>query len=141
MNSTHQSKPTLTQIGLWAFTEFMGWTGALLVLYAVITWATNEPWPVVERYAPFISSLLTLIGTVLTAATVFFHSPIARAPWHHSKYIAMLVITFAAVAIATLVVSGDLSQVAVSGFGMLAIAGGLKRLLAYPIDSTVNEAG
>jgi hypothetical protein len=129
-------RPTLTALALWGFTEFLGWAGAFLVVYALITWMTSEPWPVVERHAPFISSLLTLLGTALTAASVYFHSPKARAPWHHSKYVALVVIVSALVAIAVLIMSGKLSQVAVSGFGMLAIAGGLKRLLAYPPEST-----
>ena len=137
--TTTVRRPTMTALTLWGFTEFLGWVGAFLVVYALITWMTSEPWPVVERHAPFISSLLTLLGTALTAASVYFHSSKARAPWHHSKYVALVVIVSALVAIAVLTRSGKLSQVAVSGFGMLAIAGGLKRLLAYPSESTGAE--
>jgi predicted membrane channel-forming protein YqfA (hemolysin III family) len=133
---------TVAGVGLWWFTELLGWTGALLVLYTLITWATNEPWPVVERHAPFISSLLTLIGTALTAASVYFHSSKVRTPWRHSKYVASPIVIISSVAaIAILLVSGKLSQVSVSGFGMLAIAGGLKRLLTYPVESSEAQKG
>lgn len=136
-NTTRRPLSTLTAVALWWFTELLGWAGALLVVYTLITWVTSEPWPVVERHAPFISSLLTLFGTALTAASVYFHSPKVRAPWRHSKYAASpIVIISSVVAIAILITSGRLSQVAVSGFGMLAIAGGLKRLLAYPVESS-----
>ena len=123
-------------MAVWWFTELLGWTGAILIGYTALTWATGDPWPLVERHAPFISSLLTLVGTTLTAASVYFHSSRARAPWHHSRYVASpIVIVGTVIAIVILVKSGDLSQVAVSGFGMLAIAGGLKRLLAYPAEA------
>ena len=127
----------LVAAALWWFTELLGWAGALLVVYTVITWATKEPWLVVERHAPLISPLLTLIGTTLTAASVYFHSPTPRAPWHHSKYVAApIVIASSVAAIGILALSGQLSQVSVSGFGMLAIADGLKRLLTYPVEPT-----
>lgn len=137
MGSVRRYTGTIAGVGLWWFTELLGWAGALLVVYTLITWATSEPWPVVERHAPFISSLLTLIGTALTAASVYFHSSKPRAPWRHSKYVASPIVIFSSVAaIAILLVSGQLSQVSVSGFGMLAIAGGLKRLLTYPAESS-----
>lgn len=135
--SARRNIGTVAAVALWWFTELLGWAGALLIVYTLITWATGEPWPVVERHAPFISSLLTLIGTALTAASVYFHSSKPRAPWRHSKYVASPIVIVASVAaIAILIMSGQLSQVSVSGFGMLAIAGGLKRLLAYPAESS-----
>lgn len=135
-NSAWNYIGTVAAVGLWWFTELLGWAGALLVVYTLITWATGEPWPVVERHAPFISSLLTLTGTALTAASVYFHSSKPRAPWHHSKYVASPIVIVSSVsAIVILVMTGRLSQVSVSGFGMLAIAGGLKRLLTYPAES------
>jgi hypothetical protein len=49
---------------------------------------------------------------------------------------APIVIASSVAAIGILALSGQLSQVSVSGFGMLAIADGLKRLLTYPVEPT-----
>jgi len=132
---------SILAVGIWSFTELLGYTGGLFVIYSIVSWMANDPWPLIERYAPFFSSLLTLLGTTLTAGSVYFRLPSQRAPWRHSKYLySPIVIVSSVVAIGVLLSVGQLSQVAISGFGMLAISGGLKRLLPYPVEAGTQRA-
>jgi hypothetical protein len=66
---------------MWTFSEGLGWAGAALI--GVIAMFI-EPWQPIERAALFVSSLLTVLGTMVTAGSIFFrrtrfasHHPIA----------------------------------------------------------------
>jgi hypothetical protein len=120
----------------WAFSEFLGAAGAALILYSLIAYAT-QPWPPIEERAQFASAILTLVGALLTAASIYFHSASIRPPWKHSRYlVAPVVIASCLFCLYLLKKNGALSPTLVNGFGMLAISGGLKRVLPYPEEKS-----
>ena len=120
------------------FTDASGWCGVVCVGYGL--WASyTTPWAPLEEWAPSISAALTLIGTIITAASVYVPMETVRRPWLLSKRMyAPMVIVACLVALAGLVTRGHLPPVMVNGFALLAIAGGLKRMLPYPRDPLVE---
>ena len=120
---------------IWLFTELLGWTGRLLVVYAFIVSQTEESWAPIERWAFPLSAFLTLLGTAITAAAIYFHSETPRRPWTSSKWIVSPIVILSCIIGIVLLFQGKLSQVSVTAFGLLAISGGLKRLLRYPSDN------
>ncbi|HEY2975863.1 MAG TPA: hypothetical protein VGJ48_25335 [Pyrinomonadaceae bacterium] len=118
---------------LWLFSELLGYAGGALILYGIVAARANAFWPPVEQIAAFSSSLLTILGALVTAGSIYLHG--TRPPWKHSRSIvAPVVIGSCVAAIYFLYRLGQLPPVVVSGFGLLAISGGLKRLLPYPED-------
>lgn len=126
----------MAPILLWLFSEALGWFGAALIGYSIIVVYT-QPWPPIEAVAQFGSSLLTVLGTLVTVGAIYLPGASARPPWTHSrKVVAPVVITACVVALYFLIRLRHLPPVLVSGFGLLAISGGLKRLLPYPEEHT-----
>ena len=122
-------------MGTWLFCHFLGYFGAALIAYAAIAAWTQKAWEPVEQWAPFISNLLTLVGAVLVACSVYYPLRPPRPPWQVSSYvISPVVILFGLIAIYFLA-KRVLPQTAVSGFGLLAIAGAILRSLPYPVES------
>jgi hypothetical protein len=119
---------------VWLFSELLGYAAPCLILYAIIADYVGEPWRPIEKWASFISAALTLLGTIATAASVYFYSnvPAPKPREHSTRIVAPIVIASALIALGFLVIRGDLSGVLVSAFGLLAISGAIKRLLPYP---------
>ena len=116
----------------WLFTQSLGFCGVLLILYSVLAEYTT-PWPPIEKAATFISSLLTILGTVVTALSIYVPSSSIHVPWPHSRYIvAPAVITAGVIATVFLVRRKTLPPMLINGFALLAMSGGLKRLLPNP---------
>ena len=123
---------------VWVFSEFLGYAGGLLILYSVIAGYTKQIWPPVEQIAQLASSFLTIVGAMVTAGSIYL-PPLTtlRPPWTHSRYVVSpLVILASLVAIYFLCTLRQLPPVLVGGFGLLAISGGIKRLLPYPKEQT-----
>ena len=119
---------------LWLSTEALGYAGALLIGYSVLADYTGSTWPLIEQYADPASSFLTIFGTGLTAASVYFPVTSKGNPWGHSKYfVGPIVISAALIALAIFIKRGDVPHVAVNGFALLAISGGLKRSIPRSI--------
>lgn len=113
--------------------DFLGWSGALFVLYGAVSGYTGETWKPVENWAPLLSSLLTLAGTVVTACSVYTDAVTVRPAWSIStRLVVPIVVVAALVAIVQLARLGELPSVVVNGFALLAISGGLKRMVPYP---------
>ena len=124
---------------IWYISELLGNGGGAFILYSLIAQFT-EVWHPVEAVASFASAILTLIGTLLTAATVYFPTH-SRPPWKHSRdFYARIVIGACIVAIIALCKIGTLPPVMINGFSMLAIAGALKRAIPYPQDHGLNTS-
>jgi hypothetical protein len=122
---------------IWYMSELLGNGGGVLILYSLLAQFT-EVWRPIEQVASFVSSFLTVLGTLLTAATVYF-PVITRPPWQHSKeFYAPIVMVACVAALVGLCVFGTLPAVMVNGFAMLAIAGALKRSIPYPEDPTLK---
>jgi hypothetical protein len=113
---------------LWLFSEMIGYSGAILIGYSILAIFT-EPWPPVEKIASFASALLTILGTLVTAVSIYL-PPSLRPPWRFSRRIvAPLVIVASVSAVGFLVWRRGLPPVLVNGFALLAISGGLKRFI------------
>ena len=77
---------------MWTFSEGLGWAGAALI--GVIAMFI-EPWQPIERAALFVSSLLTVLGTMVTAGSIFFPPDKIRKPSPHSHSIVAPIVLFA----------------------------------------------
>lgn len=118
----------------WIFSEVLGWGGAALIFYSIIvTIWPDEKWMLMERPAEIVSTLLTLVGALVTAGSAYIKQTRVRQAWEWStKIAAPVVIGGCIISIGFLIVFHQLPPVLVSGFGLLAISGSLKRSLSYP---------
>jgi hypothetical protein len=113
----------------------LGWMGAAFVVYGFVSAVTTEVWPPLERVAVFMSSALTIAGTITTALSIYFFAPQQRRPENVSRFFtAPVVIACGMAALFVLIRDGHLSVVVVNGFALLAIAGGLYRIHPAPSD-------
>ena len=125
----------LSTMAIWLSCTILGGIGGSLVLYATIASFTGKQWEPVEAAAPFLSSLLTLVGAILVAASVYLFSPNPRPPWKvHRTFTSPGIILCSTIAIWFLFRHGVLPQTLVSGFALIAIAGGVLRSLPYPVE-------
>jgi len=122
----------LAQASLRKFAIFIGYFGILLVVYGTlgIYWAVD--YPTLERLAVFASSLLTVLGAILTAVGIYL--PLNKKPPElFSLYIsAPTVIACGVLAIVYLVVQGSIPSHIVNGFALMAIAGAIFRIQEKP---------
>jgi hypothetical protein len=124
----------------WVVSEGLGWCGLVLIAYGFFA-AYTQPWPPLEAIAPFTSSLLTILGALLTAAAIYIPHNVSRPPWQHSmRLIAPIVMIGCAVAIFILFRVRTLPPAVVSGFGLLAISGGLKRSIPANLARLLPDA-
>jgi hypothetical protein len=107
----------------------VGFLGGVFICYGIISETTKQPWPPLEKVALWLSSFFTVLGTVTTAASIYFYSPQTRPPEANSLYVtAPVVIVVGVAALYFLSVHGSLPPVVTNGFALLAIAGGLARI-------------
>jgi hypothetical protein len=119
---------------IWWFTEGLGWSGLGCVGYTLISSYTTR-WPAIELTANFLSTLLTLLGTLLTVLSIYLPTSKMRPPFRHSKTtVGPIVIAIVLTCLVELLVRRQLPMVLVSGIGLLGISGVLKRMLPYPQD-------
>jgi hypothetical protein len=127
---------TTREYAIWLFLMGLGFIGALLIVYSFYGEWTGERLPTVEKWAPFLSAFLTLLGTLVTAGSVYFPTTI-RPPYRPNKIIVSpLVMLGSITAIILLFNNGQLPAILVSGFGLLAISGALLRLAPTPANET-----
>jgi hypothetical protein len=119
-------------------TNGLGWLGAAFVAYGGIAMLSGQTWGPIETYAPLVSSFLTIVGTGMTAASVYFYVPNAPQPIDIStKVTAPIVLIACTICLITMVLV-DVPAVIINGFAMLGLAGALFRL--RPNETIVNEA-
>jgi uncharacterized membrane protein YfcA len=127
-------------VSLWAITlrklvNGLGWMGVLLIVYGAVTAGTGSVWEPLERWVTPASSMLTLFGTVLTAASVYVYTANPRPPERFSRWIsAPLVIVGCLVAAYVLERNGQLPPAIVNGFALIAIAGAFFRIQPSPAE-------
>ncbi|MFZ0887611.1 MAG: hypothetical protein WA005_04095 [Candidatus Binataceae bacterium] len=110
------------------FLNGMAWTGAGFIAYGFIVVWTGEQWRPLESVAVPLSSALTIIGTLVTAASIYGFSALKK-PRNTSLYgTAPAVIVLSLLALWLLWDQSALPPVMVNGFAILAIAGNLLRL-------------
>lgn len=114
-----------------------------LVLIAYGTGVAIDPswnWPLLDRYAPFISTVLTLTGTFCTAASVRF--PVHARPFdtHSRKVIAPFVCLLVLGAFGYLCLGpGKLPDNVINGFAILGLVGALFRLLPFSEEPGLKQ--
>ena len=125
----------LIWMGLWVLYLAIGFVGVLLVLYGTVAEYTGEKWGPAERLASFVSAFVTLLGAIVTAASIYLYAPSPRPPWQGSRYfLAPPVIAASLVALVFLFRVGILPNTVISGFALIALAGALIRLVPYPME-------
>ena len=112
--------------------HILGAAGIFLILYGLVAATTGEPWPPLEHIVAPVSSTLTLIGTIATAASIYvfgvpIHPPAAFSKW----FAAPVVIASAAFAIYSVWIS-PVPEVVINGFSALGLAGALFRIIPRP---------
>jgi len=123
----------LAAICLRHFFAFLGWLGAVLILYTVISLATKETWAPLERWAGPISSLLTITATLITATSVYYPSSTIHPPDKFSTHVsAWIVIVSCTLAILAWILRGDLPSIVVNSFALLGLSGAFFRLQVKP---------
>ncbi len=126
----------LVPISLRKFFNFLGWAGVMFILYGVISSRTGSAWEPLERWVNPVSAFLTILGAILTAASVYFYAPQTHQPELFSKFVsAPMTILAGSAAIILLFWRGSIPAVVVNGFALLGIAGGLFRIQRNPGES------
>ncbi len=107
--------------------------GLLLIGYGwAIDFNSKWSWPLLDTYAQFISTILTLLGTFFTAASVYFPVHSRRADTHSRKVLAPLVCLLTLVSIYFLFFGNKpIPQNVINGFAVLGLTGALFRLLPW----------
>lgn len=122
---------TITSV-IWLVALFLGFSGVLFILYSAIAAGTRSVWEPLEKWSGFASTLLTLLGTMLTVATIYLKPSAPLPPLPINAGVSGPIILLAcAIALYYLFREHSLPQALVSGFGLLAIAVALLRLFPY----------
>ncbi|WP_139240773.1 hypothetical protein [Geitlerinema sp. PCC 9228] len=115
------------------FVNFLGYAGLIFIFYGTISTVTGEQWSWFEKYVDFLSSLLTILGTLITASSIYLYTPTVHEPEIFSKWIsAPVAIILSITAIIVLFIKGQLPSSIVNGFALLGLAGGLFRIQKPP---------
>ncbi|HJW86481.1 MAG TPA: hypothetical protein VJ440_07605 [Candidatus Brocadiaceae bacterium] len=120
--------------GFRLFITFIAFIGIVLIVYELIALYYASRWPVLDTIAIYISNILTLLGTLFTALSIYFYSERPSPPEKISVYFTAPVISIAC--LGTLVYflkTGTVSSHIVNGFALLAIAGALLRVQPNPL--------
>ncbi len=114
--------------------NIIGFAGAALVIYTAVAAYTQKAWEPIEWVALWMSTFLTLAGTLLVASSVYFYGAVIPTPPERVSryYTAPVVIVSSVGAMVALVANGSLPQTLVNGFAMLGLAGGLFRMQPRP---------
>ena len=114
--------------------NFFAFLGICLIGYELIAKWSGSRWKLVDTYAPFVGSLLTLLGTLCTIVSIYFYTERTTQPEWMSKYITAPVIGVACViTLYILYIDGSVPANVVNGFAILAIAGSLLRIQPHPM--------
>jgi hypothetical protein len=111
--------------------NFMGFIGIALIIYGIAVYRMPaSKWPVLENIADIVATYTTLIGTAITAISIYFPSN-PRSPEIISKYLTAPIVIFAVFIVFGLMLLRRLPIIphVINGFSILAIAGALNRLV------------
>jgi hypothetical protein len=110
--------------------NFLGFIGILLIIYGILATEPQTQWTVLEKTANICSNYATLIGTILTAASIYFPPNIIRPPEPLSIWITAPAVIVAVIITFCCEWSGtSIPPHVINGFSILAIAGALNRLV------------
>ena len=109
----------------------LGWSGAAFIFYGGVASLTQEQWAPLERIAGPLSSALTIVGTAVTAGSIYFYSPNPTPPVRTS-YLGAAIVVAACLAALVMMIWWELSAVIVNGFAIAGLAGALYRIQPNP---------
>jgi hypothetical protein len=119
-------------------TYLLGYAGAALVAYSLIAEVT-VPWLPVERFARTASDILTVVGVIVTAGSIYFPFGPEQEPWRVSRWVtAPLVIMTCVGAGVAAVVYGSLPPVLVNGLALVGLSGALQRIVPIDVADVTN---
>jgi hypothetical protein len=108
----------------------LGFIGFSLIVYGIVLFYTGEKYRLLESAADAISVVSTLLGTGLTAASVWFPEN-KRPPDELSKRIAAPLVIAGAILVSYLYFSGIIIPIhVINGFAVLGLTGALFRLFS-----------
>jgi hypothetical protein len=115
------------------FINFICFLGVFLIVYVILSTHYHSSWMLLDDIAPFVSALFTLVGTALTAVSVYFYRRGMSPPEKLSVFVfAPVVVISCGIAAYFLFQYHQLPQNVVNGFALLAIGGALNRLHRNP---------
>ena len=109
----------------------LGFVGLLLIAYGAALYYTGEKYSLLEGAADAISVVATLVGTGLTAASVWLPEN-KRPPEEFSKKISAPLVVLAVVCLLIIYLQGsiELPVHIINGFAVLGLSGALFRLIS-----------
>jgi hypothetical protein len=134
-NQKIEKSSSLLAISLRKFFNFLGFSGVMFIIYGVVSRGTGSIWPPLEKWVNPISTFLTILAVLMTAASIYFYKPYIHPPEKFSKYVAApSVIASCIIAGIFLVSNGSIPPVIVNGFALLGISGGLFRIQRRAVE-------
>jgi uncharacterized membrane protein len=131
---------TATFVASWTFRIFLNLVGAFgigLICYELVASWNGSRWPWLDSNAPYISTLLTLLGTICTAASIYFYSEKMTPPEKMSVIVFSPIILFMCVVVMIYFLkNGSLPVNTINGFALLAIVGALFRIQPHPLKDS-----
>jgi hypothetical protein len=104
--------------------------GICLIGYGIVAAMSGTPWPIIDPVIRWTGPVLTLVATIITAASIYF--PINHVPPKLITKIctAPVIIVMCLVALVCMVISQSvLPETVLQGFSILGLSGGLMRLV------------
>jgi uncharacterized membrane protein YdcZ (DUF606 family) len=113
----------------------LGWLGVFFIVYSANAEFNGHQFPFLEKWGPPLSICLTIVGTLLTAVSIYFYKEhnMPHRPEAFSRFVAApIVICCCMLALWFLATRGDLPVMLTNGFAMLGLAGALYRVQLNP---------
>ncbi|QLA19293.1 hypothetical protein [Desulfolutivibrio sulfoxidireducens] len=110
----------------------LGGIGFLIMIYGIAISHNSEwSWPMLDKYATFISALLTLLASLCTTISIYLPAHTRKADFHSKVIVSPIVSMIILIETIILFITGNISEHIVSGIGIMSLAGALFRLLPF----------
>lgn len=106
--------------------------GVFFIGYGFVADYTKEVWPPLEKYAVPLSSALTILGTLVTAISIYWYTPTLHAPEEISQKVTAPLVVIGCISALAISFYRPMPPVVVNGFALMAIAGSLLRTQPLP---------
>ncbi|HEY9825254.1 MAG TPA: hypothetical protein V6D19_07385 [Stenomitos sp.] len=114
----------------------LGGFGIGLIAYELWAGLNSSRWSWLDSNAQYISTWLTLLGTICTAGSIYFYTEKTTPPEKMSVCLwSPIILTMCLVSIFYLIIKGSLPSNTVNSFALLAIAGALFRIQPHPLQN------
>jgi len=114
------------------FNMLIGGVGILLIIYELIADPTGIRAVQLDKLAGFFGALMTFVGVIVTAASIYFYTEKMSKPSPESYWSAPIVIVGCLICLYFLFKTGDIPVHIINGFALLGLCGGLLRIQPNP---------